>query len=205
MYYVLLMSTLHVSVCMHVTVNILMLTLHVACVNMYTKFIVHTDVDLHAYACFADVDLACVSLYNCHWYILMSTLHVASAGKPINVYKLTCLLMHFLLMLALLASVQAVRVHLWNFYSLTYYVLLMLTLHVSDCMHVTANILMLMLHVACVSMYTKLIVHMNVDLHAHACFADVDLACVSLYNCSWYILMSTLHVACVSVYICILC
>jgi hypothetical protein len=128
-----------------------------------------------------------------------------SAGKPINVYKLTCLLMHFLLMLALLASVQAVRVHLWNFYSLTYYVLLMLTLHVSDCMHVTANILMLMLHVACVSMYTKLIVHMNVDLHAHACFADVDLACVSLYNCSWYILMSTLHVACVSVYICILC
>jgi hypothetical protein len=73
MYYVLLMSTLHVSVCTPVTVNILMLMLHVACVNMYTKFIVHTDVDLHAYACFADVDLACVSLYNCHWYILMST------------------------------------------------------------------------------------------------------------------------------------
>jgi len=130
--------------------------------------------------------------------------------------------MQFLLMLALLASVQAVCVHLWNFYLLTYYVLLMSTLHASVCMHVTANILMLTLHVTCVSMSTKFIVHTDVDLHAYACFADVDLACVSLYNCHWYILMSTLHAACVSmhtnfvlhtdvniscvsVYICIVC
>jgi hypothetical protein len=67
-------------------------------------------------------------------------------------------------------------------------------------MHDTANILMLTLHVACVSMYTKFIVHMDVDLHAYACFADADLACVSLYNCYWYILMLTLHVACISMY-----
>jgi len=157
-----------------------------------------------------------------HLHSLLTLMVHTSACKPINVYKLTCLLMQFLLMLALLSSVQAVHVHLWNFYSLTYYVLLMSTLHVSVCMHVTANILMLVLHVACVSMYTKFIVHMNVDLHAYACFADVDLACISLYNCYWYILMSTLHVACVtmytnfvlhmdvnvsciSVYICILC
>jgi hypothetical protein len=64
--HVLLMSTLHASVCTHVTANILMLTLHVTCDSMYTKFIVHVDVDLHAYTCFADVDLACVSLYTCY-------------------------------------------------------------------------------------------------------------------------------------------
>ncbi len=46
----------------------------------------------------------------------------------------------------------------------------------------------------------KFIIHMDVDLHAYACFADADLACVSLYNCYWYILMSTLHVACISMY-----
>jgi hypothetical protein len=80
----LLMSTLHASVCMHVTANILMLTLHVACVSMYTKFIVHTDINLHAYACFADVDLACISLYNCHWYILTLTLHVACISMNTN-------------------------------------------------------------------------------------------------------------------------
>jgi hypothetical protein len=51
---------------------------------MYTKFIVHVDVDLHAYTCFADVDLACVSLYNCHWYILMLTLHVACVSMHTN-------------------------------------------------------------------------------------------------------------------------
>jgi hypothetical protein len=84
MYYVLLMSTLHVSVCMHVPANILMLTLHVACVSMYTKFIIHMDVDLYAYACFADVDLTCISLYNCHWYILMSMLHVACVSMYTN-------------------------------------------------------------------------------------------------------------------------
>jgi hypothetical protein len=169
--------------------------------------LVHTDVHMCQYVHQFRFTHGC-QRFMCQCVHLHSSLMLmvhTSAGKPINVYKLTCLLMHFLLMLALLASVQAVRVHLWNFYSLMYYVLLMLTLHVSDCMHVTTNILMLTLHVACVSMYTKLIVHMNVNLHAHACFADVDLACVSLYNCSWYILMSTLHVACVSVYICILC
>jgi hypothetical protein len=104
--------------------------------------------------------------------------------------------MQFLLMLALLASVQAMHVHLWNFYSLTYYVLLMSTLHASFYTHVTANILMF----ACISMYTKFIVHMDVDLHAYECFADANLACVSLYNCYWYILMSMLHVACISMY-----
>jgi len=82
--HVLLMSTLHASVCTHVTANILMLTLHVTCDSMYTKFIVHVDVDLHAYTCFADVDLACVSLYNCHWYILMLTLHVACVSMHTN-------------------------------------------------------------------------------------------------------------------------
>jgi hypothetical protein len=69
---------------MHVPANILMLTLHVACVSMYTKFIVHMDVNLHAYACFADVDLTCISLYNCHWYILMSMLHVACISMYTN-------------------------------------------------------------------------------------------------------------------------
>jgi hypothetical protein len=78
------MSTLHVSVCTHVTANILMLMLHVACVSMYTKFIVHTDDHLHAYACFADVNLACISLYNCHWYILMLTLHDACISMYTN-------------------------------------------------------------------------------------------------------------------------
>ena len=45
----------------------------------------------------------CVRLHS----LPMLTVHM-SACKPINVYKLTCLLMQFLLMLALLVYVQAV-------------------------------------------------------------------------------------------------
>jgi hypothetical protein len=43
-----------------------------------------------------------------HLHSLLTLMVHTSACKPINVYKLTCLLMQFLLTLALLASVQAV-------------------------------------------------------------------------------------------------
>jgi hypothetical protein len=52
--HVLLMSTLHASVCTTVTAYILMSTLHVACISMYTNFIIHTD-----------VDVSCISVYVC--------------------------------------------------------------------------------------------------------------------------------------------
>jgi hypothetical protein len=74
----------------------------------------HTDVDItccmhqyvhqfcltHRRQCFMH---QCVRLHS----LLMLMVHM-SACKSINAYKLTCLLMQFLLMLALLASVQAV-------------------------------------------------------------------------------------------------
>jgi hypothetical protein len=76
--------------------------------------LVHTDVDVtcrmrqyahqfchtHGCRCFMR---QCVHLHS----LLTLTVHT-SACKPINAYKLTCLLMQFLLMLALLVSVQAV-------------------------------------------------------------------------------------------------
>jgi len=95
--HVLLMLTLHASVCMPVTAYILMSTLHVACVSMYTNFVVRRT--HRRRRCMRQ----CVRLHS----LLMLTVH-KSACKPINAYKLTCLHMQFLLMRTLLASVQAV-------------------------------------------------------------------------------------------------
>ncbi len=73
------------------------------------------------------------------------------------------------------------------FYLLIYFVLLMSTLHASVCMHVPANILMLMLHMLHASglSYTQTLtcigsmpVLLMSNLHASVCtfalFADVD-------------------------------
>jgi hypothetical protein len=76
--------------------------------------LVHTDVDItccmhqyvHQFCCThgrRHFMCQCVRLHS----LLTLTVHT-SACKPIDAYKLTCLLMQFLLMLALLASVQAV-------------------------------------------------------------------------------------------------
>jgi hypothetical protein len=103
--------------------------------------LVHTDVDvtcrMHQY-----VHQFCIThrrqrfMCQCvHLHSLLTMMVHMSACKPINVYKLTCLLMQFLLMLALLASVQAVCT--------------------------PAELLLAYV----------------------LCFADVDLACVSLYAC----------------------
>ena len=63
--------------------------------------LVHTDVDVTRRM--RQYVHQCVHLHS-----LLTLMVHTSACKPINVYKLTCLLMQFLLMLALLASVQAV-------------------------------------------------------------------------------------------------
>jgi len=81
-----------------------------------------------------------------HLHSLLTLMVHTSACKSINVYKLTCLLMQFLLTLALLASVQAV----------------------------CTPVELLLAYVLC--------------------FADVDLACVSLYAC--YCKHTDVDVAC---------
>ena len=76
--------------------------------------LVHTDVDVTC--CMRQyVHQFCIT-HGCqrfmrqyvHLHSLLTLMVHTSACKPINVYKLTCLLMQFLLMLALLTSVQAV-------------------------------------------------------------------------------------------------
>ena len=114
--------------------------------------LVHTDVDvtclMHQYVHQFRITHGrqhfmhqCVHLHS----LLMLMVHT-SACKPINVYKLTCLLMQILLMVALLASVQAV----------------------------CTPVELLLAYVLC--------------------FADVDLACVSLYAC--YCKHTDVDVAC---------
>jgi hypothetical protein len=76
--------------------------------------LVHTDVDvtchMHQYVHQFCITHGCQRfMRQCvHLHSLLTLMVHTSACKPINAYRLTCLLMHFLLMLVLLASVQAV-------------------------------------------------------------------------------------------------
>jgi len=124
-YFVLLISTLHASVCTHVPANILMLMLHMLLASglSYTR----TSICIRSMAVLlmnflhASVCKSVTGIYWCHFtcYTLTLTFHVSvctfalygmltlmvysSAYKPINPYKVAY--MYFLLTLAFASSV----------------------------------------------------------------------------------------------------